>query len=297
MAKQRSAEATPSCWACGSPTAPSVRLAGLPFAACPACGLAQRHDRGAVAVQTHYAGGGYEDDRSQTYASDGELEDRRRDARVRLAFIRPYAPGGRLLDVGAAGGAFVVEAQAAGYRAVGIEPAPAFAAFARERLGVDVRTGTIEDTDLEPGSLHVVCMWHVLEHLHEPAATLARVREALRPGGHLAVEVPNAGSTIARAMGPAWPMLEPEVHVAQYTAAALAAVMRSAGLEPVHVSATTIAPYLRGLRRLHPAMIVHRAKWTARGRGEDPRDRGELLRAIARRPPAAHARRLIGQPG
>lgn len=284
MAKERSAGATPGCWACGSPTAPSARLVGLPFAACPACGLQQRHDRAAAAVQTHYAGGGYEDDRSRTYASDSELEDRRRDARVRLAFIRPYAPRGRLLDVGAAGGAFIVEAHAAGYAAAGVEPAPAFAAFARERLGVDVRTGTIEDTELEPGSFDVVCIWHVLEHLHEPAATLERVREALRPGGHVAVEVPNAGSTIARAMGAAWPMLEPEVHVAQYTAAALAAVMQRAGLEPVHVSATTIAPYLRPLRRLQPAMVVHRAKWAARGRGEDPRDRGELLRAIARRP-------------
>jgi 2-polyprenyl-3-methyl-5-hydroxy-6-metoxy-1,4-benzoquinol methylase len=287
MAQQRSAETTPGCWACGSQTAPSTRLAGLAFAACPACGLQQRHDQVAAAVQTHYAGGGYEDDRSQTYASVGELEDRRRDARVRLTFIRAYAPRGRLLDVGAAGGAFVVEAQAAGYAAAGIEPAPAFAAFAREQLGVDVRTATIEDCHLEPARLDVVCMWHVLEHLHEPAATLRRVRAALRPNGHLAIEVPNAGSTIARAMGPSWPMLEPDVHVAQYTATALAAVIRSAGLEIVDISATTIAPYLRPLRRLHPATVIHRAKWAVRGRRDDPRDRGELLRAIARRPDEA----------
>lgn len=284
LAKERSAGATPACWACGSPTAPSARLPGLPFAACPACGLQQRPDRGAVVVRSHYADGGYEDARSTTYASESELDDRRREARVRLRFIRPYAPRGRLLDVGAAGGAFASEAQAAGYAASGVEPAPAFAAFARERLGVDVRTGTIEGTELEPGSFDVVCMWHVLEHLHEPATTLQRVRDALRPGGHVAVEVPNAGSTVARAMGVAWPMLEPEVHVAQYTATALAALMQRAGLEPVHLSATTIAPYLRPLRRLGPAMVVHRAKWAARGRGADPSDRGELLRAIARRP-------------
>ncbi|MEA2157581.1 MAG: hypothetical protein QOE11_3721 [Solirubrobacteraceae bacterium] len=260
----------------------SARLADLPFVACPACGLQQRHDRGAAAVQTHYAAGGYEDDRSQTYASDAELADRRRDARVRLAFIRPSAPRGRLLDVGAAGGAFVAEARDAGYEATGVEPSPAFAAFARERLGVDVQTGTIEDSELDPGSFDVVCMWHVLEHLHEPAATLARVRDALRPGGVLAVEVPNAGSTIARAMGRDWPMLEPEVHVAQYTAAALEAVMRSAGLEPVAVSATTIAPYLRPLRRLDPRMLA--ARWKARSRDAGPAERGELLRSIARRP-------------
>lgn len=277
---------SPACWACGAPTEPSARLARLPFAACPACGLTQRHDRGGAAVQRHYAGGGYEDDRSQTYATDSELANRRREAGVRLAFIRPLAPAGRLLDVGAAGGAFVAEAEASGYDAVGIEPSPAFAAFARDRLDVDVRTGTIEQTPLDPGSFDVVCMWHVLEHLHEPAATLARVREALRPGGHLAVEVPNAGSTIARAMGADWPMLEPEVHVAQYTAAALAAVMRRAGLEPVHVSATTIVPYLWPLHRLQPAVLVHRLKWSLRGVRDEPCDRGELLRAIARRPAA-----------
>lgn len=235
-------------------------------------------------MQALYAAGGYEDDRSHTYASESALENLRRSARVRLAFIRPSAPRGRLLDIGAAGGAFVAEAQAAGYAATGVEPSPAFAAFARERLGVAVVTGTIEDTALDPDSFDIVCMWHVLEHLHEPATTLARAREALRPGGHLAIEVPNAGSTIARAMGPAWPMLEPEVHVAQYTAAALAAVVRRAGFEPVHVGACTISPYLSPLGRLRPAAIAHRAKWAMRGRGDDPCDRGELLRAIVRRP-------------
>jgi 2-polyprenyl-3-methyl-5-hydroxy-6-metoxy-1,4-benzoquinol methylase len=274
----------PACWACGAPTVASPRLPDLPFVACPACGLQQRHDRGAAAVRTVYSDGAYEDDRSGAYASDSELHDRRRDARVRLAFIGPYVPGGRLFDVGAAGGAFVLEAGAAGYAASGVEPSPAFAAFARDHVGVDVRTGTVEDAELEPGAFDVITLWHVLEHLHEPAATLARLRDALRPGGHIAIEVPNAGSTIARAMGPAWPMLQPDVHVAQYTPDALAAVLRAAGLEPAHLSATTIAPYLPPVRRAMPAMLVHRGKWALRGRGDAPRDRGELLRAIGRRP-------------
>ena len=167
-----------ACWICGRGAAPDPTLGELGFARCGGCGFVFRPELAGAARRT-YETGAYEEVRGAHY-TEAEVAARRRDARVRLAFLAPHAPGGRLLDVGAAGGAFVAEARDAGYDARGIEPTPAFAAHARERLGVDVAEGTLEDARLRPGSLDAVTMWHVLEHVPRPVEQLRRVREALR---------------------------------------------------------------------------------------------------------------------
>ena len=109
-----------------------------------------RPDLDDAALRRVYAAGAYEDVRGEQYLP--ELEYRRRDARVRLTYIEPWASSGRLLDVGAAGGAFVAERCPRGFDASGIEPVPSFARAAREELGVDVRDGASR-TRAAPGQL------------------------------------------------------------------------------------------------------------------------------------------------
>ena len=275
-----------SCWSCGSQTAPSARLAPLPFLACPACGFAQRDDR-ELAL---YAEGGYEEEWAGEYAAGATLEDRRRDARVRLDWIGPrIPPGGTVVDVGAAGGAFVEQAGLRGLRAWGIEPAPAFARYAREVLGVDVRPGLVQDHPLPAGDLDAVTMWHVLEHVAEPAEVLAALRDALRPCGVLCVEVPNADSAVARALGRDWPGLQPEVHVGQYTPDALGRLLERAGLAVLEVSTAPSHVYFTRRDRLGPRNLLHRARfdWVARPRPGRPAGAHDLLRAVAAPRPGA----------
>lgn len=271
------------CWICDGPLAPCARLAPEPFSECERCGFILRPDLDAEALARTYAGGAYEEIRGEQYLS--ELPDRRRDARVRLGYIQPWAPMGSLLDVGAAGGAFVAEAQTRGYRARGIEPVPSFAAAGREQLGVDVQTTSIEGADLEEESYDIITMWHVLEHVPEPLGQLRRIGAALRPAGILAVEVPNAGSAVALRMGAAWPSLEPNVHVNQFAPETLRLLIERAGLEALDVSTTAITPYLRWPDRLGARHVAGRAKaavWLKDPRARHPRGH-ELLRAVARR--------------
>ena len=228
-----------------------------------------------------YAGGGYEEIRGDQYLR--ELAHRRRDARVRLRYLRPWARAGRLLDVGAAGGAFVAEAALAGFDASGIEPVASFARLAREQLAVDVRDGRLEDAELGPSS-DVITMWHVLEHVPEPLGAVRRLAGSLAQGGVLAVEVPNAASAVARHMGPAWTSLEPEVHVNQFTPESLRLLLERAGLEVRDVRTTAITPFLTARRRLGAGHLAGRLKatmWLRDPRVEHPRGH-ELLRALAR---------------
>jgi SAM-dependent methyltransferase len=124
--------------------------------------------------------------------------------RRRLALLRrAVPPPARLLDAGAGRGRFVLAAARAGYAASGIEPSARGASAAAAR-GAPVRRVAIEQAEVEPGSLDAVTLWHVLEHVEEPARVVARVAEWLRPGGALLVGVPNVESLQARLAGDCW---------------------------------------------------------------------------------------------
>jgi SAM-dependent methyltransferase len=144
-----------------------------------------------------------EDSRGRGY--DGyvtEAENWRRTFRDRLRDL-PGKPG-TLLDVGAATGFFVEQAKAAGWDARGVEPSTWAAEYARNELGADVQTGTLESLNVADGSFDVITLWEVIEHLPHPEATLAEIRRILRAGGVLVLSTPDAGSLAARLSGRRW---------------------------------------------------------------------------------------------
>ena len=64
----------------------------------------------------------------------------------RVELIERLVSGrGRALDVGCATGRLLEGLRARGWEAYGVETGAAAAAHARERLGLDVRTGSLED--------------------------------------------------------------------------------------------------------------------------------------------------------
>jgi SAM-dependent methyltransferase len=155
--------------------------------------------------------------------------------RRRLALLRRLAtPPAKVLDAGAGQGRFVAAARAAGYEAFGIEPAQRGLERARQ-LGVPVDPVTIEAAGIEVGSLDAVVLWHVLEHLADPAGAIERIAGWLRPGGGVLVGVPNLGSVQARVGGDRWYHLDVPRHRTHFTPAGLARLLERGGLAPVAV--------------------------------------------------------------
>jgi SAM-dependent methyltransferase len=149
--------------------------------------------------------------------------------RQRLALVRSLVgPPARLLDAGAGRGRFVAAARTAGYDAFGIEPSTRGAPGYVERAD-------IEHARIEPGSLDVVTLWHVLEHLDDPGAALDRIGSWLRPGGGLLVGVPNLMSLQARIGRDRWYHLDVPRHRVHFTPAGLRELLRAHGFT---VSAT-----------------------------------------------------------
>ncbi|MEA2282561.1 MAG: hypothetical protein QOK21_3168, partial [Solirubrobacteraceae bacterium] len=150
---------TATCWACGAPGARAgSRFAPARLHECAACGLAFAAGTTEADVAglyddayfAGYAGAGYEDDAQRAH-----------EAALRAAWVRGFrAPPGRLLELGSAAGHFLAAAEADGWEPTGVEPSATEARRARERLGVDVRTGRLADHALVPG-FAVTCAWHV----------------------------------------------------------------------------------------------------------------------------------------
>ena len=111
-----------------------------------------------------------------------------------LDLIKTHASGGgrRLLEVGTGAGLFLKAAARAGWEASGLELSEEGAAFARDRLGLDVRQERAEQMSFAPATFDVAVMFDVIEHLFDPKAVLAATRRALKPDGILVVSTPNS---------------------------------------------------------------------------------------------------------
>jgi SAM-dependent methyltransferase len=159
---------------------------------------------------------------------------RARDSSFPLAELRSGREPGRLLDVGCGRGDLLASWIAAGWEALGIEPSPQAAAVARRR-GAEVRVGTLDTVALESQSVDAAVFRHALEHVLDPQRDLRRARAALRPGGRIAVIVPNWGSWQRRLFGARWFPLELPRHRTHFTARGLRAALEGAGFTNVTV--------------------------------------------------------------
>jgi SAM-dependent methyltransferase len=109
-------------------------------------------------------------------------------------------PPKSILEVGSGTGWMVRAYQDAGIQAVGLEIDPELAVIARDVIGADVRKADIcsveEIADLS--DYDIVCSSQTLEHILEPRLALKNMTAALKTGGILHIDVPNADSWGAR---------------------------------------------------------------------------------------------------
>lgn len=154
------------------------------------------------------------------------FDDRYRDL---LSLLEPSRALGTLVEVGCGAGFFLKAAERAGWRVSGLEVMDEGVRFAREKLGLDVRRPVPEGGELPAGGFDAAVMLDVVEHLSDPASTLARSRDLLRDGGVLLLFTPNYRSLSRVALGPAWAVLSPHEHLYYFTEATLGALLRKAG--------------------------------------------------------------------
>jgi len=140
---------------------------------------------------------------------------------------RASRPGLRVLDIGCGNGAWLDLAKSAGWEFSGVEPDPVAIAQGRSR-DLDVRP-SLADFKAESASFDYITLSHVIEHVHDPAATLHTCYKLLRPGGGIFVDTPNVHAIGYELYGRHWRGLEVPRHLVLFNPDSLALCLTAAG--------------------------------------------------------------------
>lgn len=187
--------------------------------------------------------------------------------RARLRTVRRTGPLTRstsLLDVGCGRPTFLARVyRESGARSVGMDfdangwtlPSPLW-------KGLSLHEGEL-DVVAPLAPFDVITMWHALEHLYDPGASLRQLRSMAAPGARLIIEVPDYDSLTRRRHSVHWAGFHTPRHTAAYAPATLRRLVERSGWR-------VRTQYQRGT--LHP-YIVH---WLGRQEIEGRTWRGSL---------------------
>lgn len=170
-------------------------------------------------------------------------------------------PGLRVLDLGCRTGA-LTQHYARGNSVVGVDVDRRALAAAADRLGIETIWADVEDElPVAADSFDVVVAGELLEHLADPAAAVANVRRALRPGGRFVGSVPNAFRLKSRLLFAAGRHPEPDpTHLQLFTPSALRTLLSE--FDDVQIT-FAVGRYVR----VHPRLMARVQVFAARKPG------------------------------
>lgn len=164
--------------------------------------------------------------------------------------------GKRVLDLGCGMGTFALEAARLGADALGVDPAPAAIAVARDlaqKLGY-ARAAFLEadaaELPVTAETFDVVICADLTEHLDDEtlSAILTESRRVLRPGGRLALYTPSPTHLFERLKARGWLLEHDPSHIGLRGMPDLRAAVTAAGFEidrayfrPTHIPAFNVA--------------------------------------------------------
>jgi SAM-dependent methyltransferase len=235
-----------ACAICGARDARRIyQQAHFPVVKCRRCGLVYADEHFTAADLARFYSGDYY---QRAYVCHPKEIDRKIAGDYADAFAMTAAArrGGRLLDFGSARGTFLAELKRRGvgerFELLGVDVNPDEVAMGVAQ-GLPVRRQDLLAEPLPPESFDVVTAFSVLEHMQDPAATLAALARVLKPGGELLLTLPAGDCLIlwsavvsSKLLGRAARAYSDNVfheeHLYYFTPSTLAAAFRAAGLEP-----------------------------------------------------------------
>ena len=136
----------------------------------------------------------------------------------KLNLINSSSSGkGKLLDIGAGTGDFLLTAKENGWSTIGVEPSEKAKAIAIQK-GIEF---VVETQELESHSFDVITMWHVLEHVPNLDNQIKELKRLVKPNGTVIIAVPNFKSYDAKYYGKFWAAYDVPIHFWHFSKTAI----------------------------------------------------------------------------
>lgn len=153
----------------------------------------------------------------------------------RVNLVSKYMPSGEWLDVGCGSGLILQEAQfRKKWNLTGIEPNKQMARYTQDNLGIPILSIPFEEYSGEEGSIDVLSMWDVLEHLPKPVDALKNVHKLLRDDGIFVFQIPNYESWNRVVFKDAWGGYDLPRHLYLFPKYSLQEMLTNTGFTIIH---------------------------------------------------------------
>lgn len=225
------------CWCGGGPWRQQFRARKFGLLRCESCGCSridppplQLAAESAAFYDAYYRNVGkkvvrLEDPFSSIGGDLGEIAVRM----PRLARV-----GKRALDFGCGDGHRCAQLKAAGWEEViGYDISESRLALAREAYpDLRLESRSPLEMGLEPASIDLLVMEHIIEHFPDPLGELQALRRLMAPDSTVMLSTPNIASGHFKVLGRRWTgMLAPHAHIFLFDPATLGLLLEKAGFE------------------------------------------------------------------
>lgn len=219
------------CPLCKSESKFAFEAKGFPLRDCLKCGhrfagiSADEQHVSSIYDDSYFNGGGagYTD-----YFAEGEMLRKR--GQMYAKKIEKFAKAGKMLDVGAAAGFILQGFTDENWSGIGLEPNGSMAKFGSEKLGLDVRQGSLESFKTDE-KFDLISMIQVVAHFYDPRTAFETAANLLKEDGLLLIESWNRESFSARIFGKNWHEYSPPSVLQWFSLNGLTKFLKEFGFE------------------------------------------------------------------
>ncbi len=156
--------------------------------------------------------------------------------KLRFKFIGKFVREGKLFDLGAGWGHFMLAAKELGFAVKGIEIAEQPYLYCVNDLDLPVEHIDFFEMD-ETEQFDVVTMWDVLEHIDKADLFLQKSARVTKPGGYLFLQVPQIDSFFAKRHKNRWKMMGLD-HVNYFSKKTIKLILERNGYELLEIKSS-----------------------------------------------------------
>lgn len=144
--------------------------------------------------------------------------------------IPSHAKGGKILDVGCGTGDTLILLKKLGWDAYGIDMDKNAISTGKKRGLHNLKLGTYKDLAKYPDNyFDAIRLYHVIEHLDNPALCLRLIRKKLKRGGELILGTPNMESIVSKLFKFYWYNLDSPRHFFLFSPVTLCRMVEKEG--------------------------------------------------------------------
>ena len=176
--------------------------------------------------------------------------------KLRFKFIQKFIKSGKLFDLGAGWGHFMLAGKELGYDVYGVEISEQPFLYCVNDLKLPVDHIDFFEMD-ESKKFDLITMWDVLEHIDKANDFLAKCSKLTKPGGYLFLQVPQIDSYFAERHKDNWKMMGLD-HVNYFGKDTIRKILANNGYEVVKIKSSfeiklfimyTLLPLIKKLKK------------------------------------------------